>query len=122
MSQLGIAPGDLVADVGAGGGYCELAVTSNTYRRVDGRVDSFRSLLADLAPTGRVAILELDDSPDLPEAVAPARAGGRAPRCTAGERSLRNRCQKPPIRRASSDPSSGSPGRWAGDDAAKGIR
>lgn len=42
-------------------GRIDLAFTSNTYHHIEQRSDYFARLLADLAPGGRVAILELND-------------------------------------------------------------
>jgi ubiquinone/menaquinone biosynthesis C-methylase UbiE len=118
LEELALAPGDQVADVGAGGGYftfklaaavgpeggvfavdvdedmttylkeraedegasnitvilgrfedpllpdgeIDLLFTSNTYHHIENRVEYFRNLLTDLAPDGRIAILELNDA------------------------------------------------------------
>lgn len=42
-------------------GRIDLVLTSNTYHHIEQRSDYFARLLADLAPGGRVAILELND-------------------------------------------------------------
>jgi ubiquinone/menaquinone biosynthesis C-methylase UbiE len=40
----------------------DLVFTSNTYHHIQNRVDYFESVLGDLAPNGRVAIVEFDES------------------------------------------------------------
>jgi ubiquinone/menaquinone biosynthesis C-methylase UbiE len=43
-------------------GEIDLVFTSNTYHHIQNRVDYFESVLGDLAPNGRVAIVEFDES------------------------------------------------------------
>jgi arsenite methyltransferase len=43
-------------------GQVDLFFTSNTYHHIENRVDYFRNVQSDLKPTGRVAILELNDA------------------------------------------------------------